>query len=387
MQIHATAKVKITATSDIIQTLKLYKACLQFCVNTAWDNKIHNNIKLHPAVYPHIRSLGLHSQLSIACIKQACGMVKKAKSKPIINNISIRYNFPRSASLRDFILSLATINGRQKFKFDVPACYTQYFNGSWTISESLLKIDKKGRCFFMFCFSKQVSVTPKDYVLGIDLGINNVAVTSDRQFFGKDIKHLRITHERFISKIQAKGTKSAKRKLKRVSGRWTRFMAWVNHNISKNIIDSVPVGATIIMEDLTHIRRGKAKRNRWVHKWAFRQLQSFIEYKATCKGCRIVYVNPAYTSKTCHVCHNIDTSRHAGFIECLCCGHSLNSDLNAAINIALRYTRNMCSVTVNRPIVSSDDAKGHISTIEAELRDNTDDIKTDNAPLLAVGRF
>jgi IS605 OrfB family transposase len=130
-------------------------------------------------------------------------------------------------------------------------------------------------------------------------------------------------------------------------------MAWVNHNISKQIVTS---GAGVfVMEDLTYIRT--RNRNSWVHRWAFRQLQNFIDYKAIREGCRVVYVNPAYTSQECCICHNTNTVRHRSFVLCLDCGHSLNSDLNASRNIAQRYMRNMCMASVTMPIVSDYDGK------------------------------
>src|SRR3990167_8842343 len=158
MRTRATAKIKIEARQEIISTLKVYSKGLQFCIDTAWGKHIRNNIKLHPFVYKHLRSLGLQAQLAAACIKQACGMVKKAKSKPIISRCSMRYNFPRSASFKDNVLSLATIRGRVKIPFSVPDCFKEYF--TWDIKESLLMIDKKNRCYFIFTFSKEVS--PKD---------------------------------------------------------------------------------------------------------------------------------------------------------------------------------------------------------------------------------
>src|ERR1700732_349075 len=54
--------------------------------------------------------------------------------------------------------------------------------------------------------------------------------------------------------------------------------------------------ATIVMEDLTHIRdrirAGRRMRAR-LHRWAFQQLQSFVEYKARAAGISVEYVNPA----------------------------------------------------------------------------------------------
>ena len=133
-------------------------------------------------------------------------------------------------------------------------------------------------------------------------------------------------------------------------------MQWSNHNISKDIVGGLDNGDIVVMEDLKGIRT-KAKYNRWVHKWAFNQLQSFIEYKALAKGIRVVYVNPKYTSKSCSVCHNTETIRHSGFIECKICGHCSDSDFGASKNIAQLYIRNMCRADVNTPVdLASDDS-------------------------------
>ena len=181
MQSIATAKIKISAIPEVVDTIKAYSKGLQFCINAAWQNNIRNNIKLHPFVYKTLRQT-LPAQLAVACIKQACGMVKKAKSKPTINRTSVRYNFPRSANLKGDVLVLRLLNKRQEFKLNIPECYKEYF--SWNVSESLLRMDKKGRAFFLFTFSKEVETinnTLQNAVLGIDLGINNLAVTSARQ--------------------------------------------------------------------------------------------------------------------------------------------------------------------------------------------------------------
>jgi IS605 OrfB family transposase len=59
------------------------------------------------------------------------------------------------------------------------------------------------------------------------------------------------------------------------------------------------------MEDLTNIcaniKAGKRVRTR-MHRWAFRQLQDFVSYKAQGAGLSVAFVDPAYTSQTCSVC-------------------------------------------------------------------------------------
>lgn len=345
--------IKIKVNDLIIKTIELYKQGLEFCIDKGWEMRIRNNIKLHPFVYQDLKKMGLTSQLSVACIKQACGMLKKARSKPFINNVSVRYNQPRSFSFKNNILSISTIQGRVKIPVQIPDYALKYFD--WEIRESLL-IQNKGKYYFAFTFLGEDAKFSQhgNRILGIDLGVNKLAVTSDGKFYGKNIKHLRVKHDKFVSVLQSKGTKASKRKLKKLSGSWNRFMRWSNHNISRDIVESLNNGDIVVMEELKGIRT-TAKYNKWVHKWAFRQLQGFIEYKALAKGIRVVYINPRYTSKSCSVCHNIDTVRYSGFIECKICGHKSDSDFGASKNIAQLYQRNMCGAIVTKPIFSCDE--------------------------------
>lgn len=268
-------------------------------------------------------------------------MVKGAKSKPQISEVlSIRYNFPRCASITSnwTVLSLATTNGRVKFPTEVPKYFHQYLD--WEVRESTLIHDFKGRFFFFFTFSKELDIQVGNNggkILGMDLGVNTLAVTSDATFFS-GVKSKRIKWEQMVTDLQVKGTSATRRKLKRAGQRWKRFMTWVNHNVSKQIVSKLAKGDVLVMEDLSNILQ-TAKYNPWNHKWAFRELQAFLEYKASKNGIRVVYVDPAYTSQDCNRCHMRKTSRYTGFFRCKVCGHTLNVDLNGARNIARRYRR------------------------------------------------
>ena len=57
-------------------------------------------------------------------------------------------------------------------------------------------------------------------VLGIDLGVENIAVDNDKQIFdSKKIEHIRRKYSRLRADLQHVGTRSAKRKLKKLSGK------------------------------------------------------------------------------------------------------------------------------------------------------------------------
>jgi IS605 OrfB family transposase len=373
MRATVSAKIKINPTKEIIATIKAYTEALSFCIDYAWKHKISKNFKLHYAIYYDIKhKFGLPSQLAIACMRQACGMIKKSKSKPIVKRASVGYNFPRSANFKGDKLVLRLLKSRQEFRLNIPTCYKKYFN--WDVAESLLMINKKG-CFFIFTFSKEIDASEMNSctqttVLGIDLGVNNLAVTSDGRFYNSaKVKQIKRKFRYLRSILQAKGTLSAKRLLRKISGRETRYVAWVNHNISKDIVSKFK-GNKIIMEDLKGIKKHRRGRilNYWINNWSFYQLQRFIQYKAGLKGIKVVRANPIYTSQICHRCGQLGV-RSFGCFSCLHCGlTSYSADLNAAKNLAHPMLGER-QATVTSPYDSSCEAKGNSQVaIEAELR-------------------
>ena len=368
MQTRTTAKIRIEPRQEIIDTIVVYKRGLQLCIDKAWEMKIRNNIKLHPFVYQELKTLGLPAQLSIACIKQACGMIKKAKTKPLINFCSIRYNSPRSFSFKNNILSISTIKGRIKVNFIIPDCFKDYF--SWKIDESLLRIDSKGKCFFLFTFSQESTICSGLHrTLGVDLGVHNLAVTSDKQFFNSSqVKQIKRKFKFLRSKLQSKGTRSSRRLLKKLTGKETQFMRWINHNISKTIVSKFD-GNKIVMENLKGIRRTNLGRrmNYWISNWSFFQLQGFIQYKAERKGIEFVKVKPNYTSQICSKCGQLGSRKGCSFV-CIHCGFSLNSDLNASRNLASPMLEKRQAL-ITKPYIKTDEHKRVLSPIECEVID------------------
>ncbi|WP_254525312.1 transposase [Natrinema caseinilyticum] len=98
----------------------------------------------------------------------------------------------------------------------------------------------------------------------------------------------------------------------------------------------------IVMEDLSYIREnldyGKYM-NRRLHTWAFARLQGRIEDKATEAGIPVEFVNPRYTSQTCHECGHIGSRGSQAEFTCTnddCHVTEFQADINAAANIAGR---------------------------------------------------
>jgi len=136
-------------------------------------------------------------------------------------------------------------------------------------------------------FSSVFALTPidiEDY-LGVDLGIKNIACDSEGTVYSaKHLLNVRHRYRRLRKKLQAKGIKSAKRLLKKMSGRESRFANDVNHCISKKLVKRAKdSGRGLALEDLTHIRTRvtvRRKQRDQLHSWSFADLREKIEYKA-----------------------------------------------------------------------------------------------------------
>lgn len=143
------------------------------------------------------------------------------------------------------------------------------------------------------------------------------------------------------SRLQSKGTPSAKRHLKAVAGKEHRFRRDVNHCVTKQIVRSAKKQGydTIAIEDLSGIRQQnrelqKAFRAR-LHSWPFDQFRGFLTYKALAAGIGVVVIDPRFTSQKCSRCGNVLKSQRKGNdFHCEACGYQNHADLNASFNIS-----------------------------------------------------
>ena len=175
-------------------------------------------------------------------------------------------------------LSIATVRGRIKCALVIPACYYKYLD--WSIISSILKYEKNKRRFFvgivMESASPPLNITGK--VLGIDRGLKNIAVCSNNRFFNSSqVNNVRGKYRKIRAELQAKDTRSSRRKLRKIVGRERRFIACTNHRISKEIVNtSFDVFA---LEDLTGIREKKRVAPSARHKlrmWPYWSLEQML---------------------------------------------------------------------------------------------------------------
>src|SRR6266849_1545884 len=143
--------------------------------------------------------------------------------------------------------------------FTVPKHAKQYVG--WTVCSADLCYHS-GRYFLHIVVSQSSPVVAQtDEVIGVDLGINRPAVTSKRDFLGDP--HWKEQERRLFRlrrKLQKKGSKSAKRHLKRLSGQLFRQRKDHDHVLSKRIVQHASPGSTIVLENLSGIRERVTRR-------------------------------------------------------------------------------------------------------------------------------
>lgn len=195
---------------------------------------------------------------------------------------------------------------------------------------------------------------PVNGFLGVDVGIVNIATTSDGdRMSGERLNRYRTRQQRIRKRLQTKKTSSARRLLQKRRRKEQRFATDVNHRISQRIVaEAERTGRGIAVEQLTGIRdrvRLRKPQRATLHSWAFAQLGHFLAYKAGQAGVVIVEVDPAYTSQQCHRCGWIDKKNRRSQASFICgrCGFVGHADHNAAHNIAQRGV--VCWGEVMRP--------------------------------------
>ncbi|TGA96220.1 transposase [Sporolactobacillus shoreae] len=183
------------------------------------------------------------------------------------------------------------------------------------------------------------------HVVGLDRGLRFLATCYDesgktRFFSGQAILTKRRRFKRLRQHLQAKGTKSAKRRLKRIGQRENRWMDNVNHCLTKALVDTYGAGTVFVLEDLRNVRfatEQTVKTHRYeAASWSFFDFEHKLAYKAVLSGGTAIKVSAEYTSQRCPKCGSIakgnrDHSRH--HYHCGACGYQSNDDRIGAMNI------------------------------------------------------
>lgn len=337
--------------------VEAYTKAYNFVSKIGYENQISNGVELHHKTYSEVRKY-LPSQLAISSRMKASEslkpIVKDLKNKNKIKNlrcpeskqVSIRYDKNSyTLFLENKEVSLLTLNGRKRFRLNIPEYFENKFinDSGWKHKSAELKI-YGNKISLHIVFEKNVfDVLPNGEIIGIDRGINNLAVCSNNKFYsGKKIRRISNKYSQLRSQLQSIGSRSAQRHLVALGDKERRFRADVNHCISKEIVSGLNPGDTIVLENLKGIRKNRKLRKKQkteLNKWNFYQLEQFITYKAMATGVAIAHVDAFYTSQRCSNCGHTEEANRKNQSEFHCqkCGFRNHADLNASKNIRDKF--------------------------------------------------
>ncbi|SMF41243.1 putative transposase [Azospirillum oryzae] len=217
-------------------------------------------------------------------------------------------------------------------------------------------------------------IRPSDKpAIGIDRGVTRTLALSDGTFRDLPKERLNVLERRARKQARAlshkqKGSNrwaAAKRLLARTKARIARSRWHWNHERSREIATrfgfvamealntkAMTASAKCTVERPGRNVRAKAGLNRAILAAGWQQFETFLGYKLAAEGGVLVTVDPCRTSQTCSCCGAIDKeSRESQAVfRCVRCGHAMNADHNAAVNILRAGKQPASRSAVGRPL-------------------------------------
>ena len=410
MGVRRTAPVKLVVPDeyhdDLHETANQFRYCANQASDYCWDNTnyencVTSNSKARDALYDRLKDeTDLNANLVQEAIRRAVHAVKsgvdrwkngKRTNKPAFTSWSIVFD-KRSATFYRNKISLATVNGRVEFEFELPAGsptpYEEYvLSEVYEFRTSTLQYDQASDEFYFHVTTRKVDDdgeaveievsddTGHQTVLGIDLGVNSLAVASTGTFWsGDEYDHWIHEFEKRRAEMQQRGTQAAHNALLRLGKRERAWRKQYIHTVANEIVaEAVEYECDVIVfEDLTDIRERLPSAD-WHHVWAFRRLVEYVAYKAPEEGVSVEQVDPDHTSQRCsHTDCGFthEDNRDGQQFECLKCGYEVNADYNGAKNIALRYMRKRTHSLRSSPTSGNADAPVDVRITGGTLNSN-----------------
>ena len=348
-----TLRIKLSPNPEqykaLLETMERFNEGCNYTSGKAFETYTYGQFYLHHVVYGYLREhYKLSAQMAVRVVAQV------SESYKVDRKVQHSFN-PHSAMVYDQRIlswkgldkvSILTLSGRQIIPIRIGAYQEARLDRKVRQSDLILR----DGIFYLAVVVDAPEPTPDDPngYLGIDLGIVNIAADSDgKTYSGNQVNGLRKRQAKLRGKLQAKGTKAAKRLLVKRSRKERRFATNINHTIAKSIVAKAKdTGRGIALEELSGIRDRITVRHsqrRQHHSWAFRQLRSFIEYKAKLAGVVVKLVDPRNTSRTCPICGCVDKHNRPSQarFSCVYCGFSSPADTVAAGNISRRALVNV----------------------------------------------
>ena len=358
-------------TAQLRDLIEEWRRGCQLAVNEAWG-VCHTRSEVQQLAYDELRErTSLGSQHVVLATHRAAEAIKRAQargevptgeasggapnrwpdeSKPEFTSPAVTFDTRTMTVFDDRTISLTTTGERVRcdLRLSDGDYQCQYLDDErWEPAKSALHYRDGEFTVHLGFRTPKPDVEPPTAgatVLGVDVGVENLAVTSTARFFpAGELNHRREEFESVRASLEASGTRSAARTLRQAGDRIDRFVRQHLHEVANGILAEAERYdcQLVAFGELSEVADRTPEAEPF-HGWLFQRLLSFVEYRAAERGIAVVEVNPEYTSQRCMECgftHPQNRNLEAGQFECLKCEASANDDYNAAKNIAFRCVR------------------------------------------------
>lgn len=340
-----TIKLKISGSTKADAMVKHWLVAANWLSEVAFKTKELNSNRLAKAHYKHLRKLGLTSQLACSLCKVVSATYRAMKSRKRWELATFKKPVMPVIWRRDFNRSKRGVTlWNETITIHDPRPLPDHWRDS--------KLKRVGQQWYLI-LSYEIELPEsktQGCIVGVDFGVKRLMVATNSAnsktffFHGGRLNHLRCFIRRTRSAVQAVGTRSARRLLKRMSGHEAAITEQLLHVASKALVRyAVENGANkIVLEDLGNVRdsslnKGKDLREK-IHRWPYGMGQFFVSYKAAAAGITVEKVSPRNTSRGCSACGHVAASNRNGLrFRCQKCGHQDDADRQASKNIRLRF--------------------------------------------------
>jgi putative transposase len=391
MDVQRTITICIVDDPDLRATLAGFQRIQQRISAACYNHgKPLSALALHRAVYENVKGT-ISSQMTCTAIRLVAGAYASAKAnkKPAQRP----FQFKRSTALflvgergrdarfcDDGTLSIWTVAGRKRITYSVPDAFKSTLAEAVEI-DSITVIERDGRLLGRVVVTLRVPDPKGVHPVGIDLNETNALVAVDPDgntlfVSGRDFKvrniRTRKTRRRLqeslaTHKAHKQDTRSLRRLLKRLGRKQRRVTRTFCQQTAAKLVKWAADDSVLVFERLRlpqtskklRVRKGSRRR---LSQWQRRLMRQSVTNAAERRGMLVDDVNPAYTSQDCSRCGLRGVRKRHAF-TCAHCGHEAHADVNAAVNIRLRYT----ALRLSGPLSTGPEALSPVAGDEGKL--------------------
>jgi IS605 OrfB family transposase len=352
--IRATVSMKIALTNSLLVFAKNYLEALRYVLYWLKEKRINPNKRnilsiTHKALYNILKSYNLSSKIAEDCYRNAISIYKGWYNNPNKGRFPRVYKptvwlTPRLSYTVNFNDMFVKISKIGEFKIlGYPRNYKEYL--SWNMKEARLVLNN-GKAFLKITFEKFIQKIEPKGSIAVDINMQNITVGKDDKSYVNiparinEIHHYKSLAENLQIKYPKrwKENKNIKRRIMTFHIKAKNIAEDFARKVGKKIIEeAIKMNANvIILENLKNMIKSVKKLHKKfrdkLYLMQYRKIQYWIDWQAKKHGLLINYVFAAYSSLKCPKCNNKMKEIYHRWLKCSC-GYENNRDIIAIINL------------------------------------------------------